>query len=144
VALPHRLVMVVPVARVAAVGSWWAANVHPENDWSAQPELNAAGDGSPATHRWASTALSDADLKAVLAKVCQIASVTPPTNAQWNGWTRQQKVAWLQSVRDALFAACGIWLDLCQQDGGAAWNDPAAALTRCGLAPAVSTVTGGV
>ncbi len=128
----HRLVVVVPAARVPAFGTWWQANIDPTDNCSTWPELNATGADVVGTHRWCSVALQDAQLKAVLARACSIASITPATAGQWNGWTRAQKKVWLDGVRDALFTASGIWLDLCPQDGGA-WTDPEAALTRVGV-----------
>ncbi len=130
-AYQHRLIIVCPVARFAALVAWYAANIDPTDAGATWPELNAAGDDAPANYRWCSTALTDAQLKAVLLRVCTIASQTPPTNNQWNAWTRAQKQSWLAGVRDAMFTASGIWLDLCQQD--AEWTDPEAALTRCAI-----------
>lgn len=134
----HRLIVVVPLAPAAqftALRTWWAANVVEAGDGPDDPAnwpgLNAAGDASPATHRWWSAGLKDAILKAILVKACQLGSVTAPTNVEWNGWTKAQKKTWLVGVRDALYTACGIWLDLCDQE--AKWNDPALALTRTGL-----------
>lgn len=127
---PHRLVIIVPEARVPTFGTWYASNIDPLDNCTEWMRLNAAGDDAAPTHRWASTALTDAQMRLILLRVCQIASRTPPTAGQWSSWTRPQKVAWLDGTRDAMYAACGIWLDICDQ--GAAWRAPEAALTRTG------------
>lgn len=126
---PHRLVIVCPAARLAAFGTWWSANIDPADNCSMWPPLNASGsDADVVTHRWCSTMLTNAQWRAVVVRVCQIANVTPPTAGQWNGWTRAQKRAWLTSTRDDLLSASGIWLDHSNGDG--AWTDPEATLTR--------------
>lgn len=70
----HRLLVVCPVARFAALMTWYANNIDPNDDGTNWPSLNAAGDDSPATHRWCSTALTDPQCKAVLARACAIGS----------------------------------------------------------------------
>ena len=128
----HRLIVVCPVARLAALGSWWQANIDPADDATGWPALNPSGsDADAVTHRWCSTALTNAQWRAVIVRVCQIAGVTPPTVATWNGWTRAQQRQWLAGVRDQMFAGTGIWLD--HSDGDGEWADPEAALTRCGI-----------
>jgi hypothetical protein len=128
----HRLVIVCPLARIAALGTWYAANVDAADDCSTWPSLNASGLlTDPETHRWASTALTEPLLRAIIVKACQLASVTPPTAATWNGWTRAQKQTWLASTRNSLFTATGIWLDL--SDGEGTWTDPDSILGTLGL-----------
>jgi hypothetical protein len=129
----HRLIVTCPVAALAALGAWWQANLDPVDDLSTWPSLNPSGDpAQPETHRWISTALTVPQWRAVVVKVCQLASVTPPTVAVWNGWTAAQQKAWLVSTRDQLFAATGVWLDLSENDGPV-WNDPEAVLATLGL-----------
>ena len=125
-----RLVVIVPVGSVAAVGTWWQANIDANDDLTTWPTLSATG-SNPATHRWCSVALTDAQLRAVLVKVCQLANVTPPSVGTWNGWTRAQKRAWLASTRDSLYANTGIWLDVSDNDGD--WDDSQAERTGKGL-----------
>lgn len=118
----HRLILVVPVAKVAAVVSWMQANVGATSvPADLGPGLNASGlAADPVTHRWCSGAWQDNEAKAILAKLCQLAGVTPPTNAQWNVWNRAQKISWLSSVRAGLLSGYGIYVGLCPQDG--AWD----------------------
>lgn len=127
-----RLVVVCPAARLAALGAWWSANVDGADDLTTWPSLNASGDPAQAeTHRWCSVALTDALLRGVIVRVCQLAAVTPPTAGTWNGWTRAQKKSWLTATRSQLFTNTGIWLDLSDNDG--AWTDPGAVLAALSL-----------
>lgn len=128
----HRLIVLCPVARVAAMLTWWAANIGPEETGKGFQPLNPTGsDADPATHYWCATALTGPQWRAVVVRVCAIAGQTPPTVATWNGWTRLQQREWLAGVRDQMYTATGIWLDHSDNDGG--WNDPEAALTRAAL-----------
>jgi hypothetical protein len=129
----HRLILIVPTAKVAAVVTWFQANVG-ANAVDAQlgPGLNASGlAADPVTYRWCCGSYTDAECKAILAKLCQLAAVTPPTNVQWNGWTGAQKRSWLLSVQAAILSGYGAYVTLADNTG--AWDDPAAALTALGL-----------
>lgn len=132
-AFPHRIALVVPAAKVAAVVSWFQAQIGP-NAVPADlgPGLNASGDpADPVSYRWCSGAWTDSEAKAILAKLCQLAGVTPPTNAQWSGWTRQQKIDWLHSAQASLWSGYGVWVMLSMNDG--VWDDHEAALAGRGL-----------
>ena len=118
-----RLVVIVPVGKMAAFAAWYQANIDPDDYCSRWAGLNLTGDASAATHQWASMALKDAELKAILLKAAQIGGVTPPTNAQWTSWDLAAKAAWVNSVRAALFTTAGIYLDLCDNAGGV-FTDP--------------------
>jgi hypothetical protein len=129
----HRLILIVPAAKVATVVTWFQANIG-ANSVPADlgPGLNASGlQADPVTYRWCCGSFTDAECKAVLAKLCQLASVTPPTNAQWNGWTGVQKRSWLGSVRAAILSGYGVYVTLA--DNSDVWDDPAAALAALGL-----------
>jgi hypothetical protein len=133
----HRILLIVPAAKVAAVVAWFQANIGAGAVPAALgPGLSATGT-APATFAWMSGSYTDAECKAILAKLCQLAAVTPPTNLQWNGWAQSEKVAWLASVRAAILAGYGAWVTLC--DNAGAWDDPAAALAATGL----QVITGG-
>lgn len=135
-----RLVVICPAAKLAAVGAWWKANLDVNDDASTWPLLNPSGDpAQAATHSWCSVALKDSQARALLAKVCQLATVTPPTLGTWNGWTFAQKAAWLAGVRQQLFTNTGVWLDLCDNTGD--WNDPTAALAQVAVKVRQAQVT---
>jgi hypothetical protein len=132
-AFPHRILLVVPVAKVAAVVAWFQANVG-ANSVPADlgPGLNASGlAADPVTFRWCCGAWVDADARAILAKLCQLAAVTPPTLATWTGWNGAQKRSWLLSVQSAILSGYGAFVTLA--DNGGAWDDPQAALAALGL-----------
>lgn len=127
----HRLILIVPDgAKLTVVVNWFqsqigANSVAAASDW---PGLNASGLASdPVTYRWCCGSFTDAECKAILAKLCQLASVTPPTNATWNGWTGQQKRDWLVSVRDTIWTNYSVWVQLASNTD--VWDDPAAALS---------------
>jgi hypothetical protein len=128
----HRILLIVPLNRVAAVVSWLVANVDPTCPANLGPGLCAAGDATKTvTHRWQSAAWSDPDARQLLGRLCQLASITPPTLQTWNGWTGAQKRSWLASVRNAIRTNYGVYIQL--SDGPGAWDDPTAALAALGL-----------
>jgi hypothetical protein len=130
----HRILLIVPIAKVPAVVSWLQANVDPTCPNNLGPALNATGLASdPASHAWQSAAWTDAQCKALMAKLCQLAGVTPPTALQWGGWTGAQKRSWLAGVRAALRTGFGVYVQL--SDGPGQWDDPADALAAMGLKP---------
>lgn len=134
-----RILAVVPVNRVAALSAWLAANIDPAADPNVGPALNATGLASdPVTHRVMCGSYTDPEAKAILLRICQLAAVTPPTNPEWNGWTRAQKRAWLVSVRNALAAGWGVWLTL--MDNENTWDDVDGILASLNLKPIVGSV----
>lgn len=114
----ERITIILPVARVASFGAWWTANIDPSDDCSAWPALNAAGDNSPATHRWCCTALTLPQVRKLMVRLCQASGITQP--AQWDSWTRAQKRQWLLSNRAAIRAAIGVWIG--SADNDQAWE----------------------
>jgi hypothetical protein len=105
-----RLVIVVPVEQVASVVTWMTnnlgANVVPPG---LGPSLNGSGQAlDPETHRWCCLALTDAQGRLVLARLCAIAGVATPTPAQWNGWVPSERRQWWNQVRAAVYANSGI------------------------------------
>jgi hypothetical protein len=132
-AFQHRIVLIVPAAKVAAVVSWFQANIGPASvPADLGPALNASGSAAdPVTHRWSSGAWSDDDGRRILFRLCQLAGVATPTLAQWQGWTRAEKRAWLLSVRDAILAGYGVYVQLSPGDGN--WDRAGDALAVLGL-----------
>jgi hypothetical protein len=128
----HRLIIICPVgAKLTGVVSWFHTNIGaasvPSN---LGPSLFPTAGGAT-THSWCCGAFTDAECKAILLRICQLASVTPPTNPQWNGWTGNQKLAWLAGVRADLLAGFGIYVTLARNEG--VWDNPDAALAAMGL-----------
>lgn len=128
----HRIILVVPAAKAAAVVAWLQANVDPAHDANLGPGLSPGGN-PPATHRWMCGSYVDSDCRQILQKLCQLASVTPPTLATWNGWTQAQKIAWLAGVRAGILSGYGAYVGLA--DNTHTWDDPQAVLAALGLQP---------
>ncbi len=127
----HRILLIVPVAKVAAVVTWFQVNVGANAvDTGLGPGLSATG-AAPATHNWMSGSFIDNDCKAILAKLCQLASVTPPTGPTWNGWTQVEKIAWLLTVQAAILSGYGAFVTLSDNTG--IWSDSSTALSTMGL-----------
>src|SRR5687768_8989865 len=89
----HRLVLVCPAARIAALNTWLRSNLDPTGaDWlrlSLQPIA-----GGAASHGWFSTGLTNAELKKVIGRLCALASIAfPPLG--WDDMTRNQKKTWI-------------------------------------------------
>ena len=127
----HRLHIICPLARVAAVNSWLKANLDPEGEDWLTPNLSATGD-PPYTHAECSAALTNAEIKLLLGEIARIASRSLP--ADWDTRTRAQKKAWLATARDTLNTGSGIYLNLSDNDG--AWDDAAVARATKGVQPA--------
>ena len=129
----HRVLAIVPENRVAAVGAWWAANLDANDNLSTWPRLTASSGAASAaaTHRWGCTALTDAQAKALLVRLCQLAGQAAPSNATWKGWTGAQKRTWLAGVRASILSGYGLYIRLA--DNVAAWDDAEALLQAAGL-----------
>lgn len=128
----HRVIIVAPVARVAAVVAYLQANVDATTDPNLGPPLNATGlAADPVTHRWSNGAYLDWQCRLLLSRLCQLAGTAAPTLGQWNGWTGAQKRSWLASVRAGVLSGYGVGVFLAQNDGP--WDDPQAVLTALGL-----------
>lgn len=133
----HRLVLLVPVNRVAAVVGWLQANVGVNSVPSdLGPGLSPTG-ADPATYRWCCASFTDLECREILKRLCQLASVTPLTNAQWNGSTGSQKRTWLASVRNAVWTGYGVWITLADNPGQ--WDNAQAVLAGRGLKTIAST-----
>ena len=128
----HRLLIITPAARRPAFNSFWAANVDTDGDGGRTftVPLNATGDPStPASHFWACTSLTTAQLTSVVKRLAQLASLTPPPD--WETFTRNQKRDWLRSQIASIRTATGVRLIV--DDNDSIWNDYDAELTRAGL-----------
>lgn len=128
----HRILLIVPVAKVAAVVAWLQANVDPTCPANLGPGLNASGlAADPVTYRWQCACWNDLQCRQILTKICQLATTTPPTINTWNSWTGPQKRTWLLSVRAAILTGYGALVNLAANDGN--WDDFKAILAAAGL-----------
>lgn len=115
-----------------AVGNWYASVIDPSDNGSSWPTLNATGLMSdPETARWSNGAFTEPQARQIIVRVCNLAGVTPPTLAVWNGWNKAQKYAWLSTTRQQLYQQSGIWLDLA--DNQEKWDSPQVVLDQLNL-----------
>jgi hypothetical protein len=132
----HRVLMLIPAARQAAIQSWWTTNVDP-NDNGQTWNVGLSADGqAPASFYWASAALTDADLIALVRRLALLAGITVPTAGSLA--TKQAKLDWLTANMPTITANTGIRLRRADQDGswGSVEDELAAAgLQRVGGAP---------
>jgi len=127
-----RVILVVPVARIPAVVNWIRANVDDSCVDDLGPALNATGDaGDPTTHRWQNAAWTAAECRQLLFRMCNIANLTPPTAATWNGWNKRQKIDWFATVRDSVYSAVGVYVAMFDNEG--IWRKPSDVLETVGL-----------
>jgi hypothetical protein len=128
-----RLIVVSPVAggKFAGIATWLNANLA-ANTVPADlgPGLSASG-AAPATYAWCNIALTAADAKAALSRLCTLATVTTPTAGQWDNASPAQRRTWWASVRNTVWTNYGVWCQLADNDG--TWDDPVAVLTLRGL-----------
>lgn len=133
----HRLLIVVPLNRIAAVAGWIQANVDSTCPNNIGPALCSVNDPAQSiTHRWQSAAWTDQQCRQILFRLCDLAGVAKPTLAQWNGWNGAQKRTWLVSIRNSILSGYGIYIQLSRGDGD--WDNSQNALDSLGL----TTVTG--
>lgn len=129
---PHRLLCIVPAARVAAFNTWIRNNLDPSgSDWLT---LNLSASGSaPFTHAWFSVQLTDVEFIKVVRRLCAQASISVPADA--DSYTPQQKKTWLVNKRQDIQTAIGIYI---RANVAENWDSPDAALTTLGLKRQVS------
>ncbi len=130
----HRLFILSPASRQAVVNAWFPANLAPSGGNWLTAGLNATGlRADPVTHHWCTAGLTDAQAKALLVKIRQLALVPLPTTAQWDSATQATKMAWLVGIRAAVVAGFGVFLNL--SDNAGAWDDFKGLATAQGLVP---------
>jgi hypothetical protein len=112
----HRVLIVIPVARRAAMITWWSANLDAgqgANAWNVG--LNASGNPADAiTHYWVSVALVPVDLGRLIARLCNLAGLPLP---DWQNLTRAEQLAWLTTNLPVIRIATGIAVVRDDNDG---------------------------
>lgn len=111
-----KILLAIPIARVAALRTWVANNIDVANgqSWFAL-KLSASGT-APATYNAACFHATQAELlKWIQLFLSQTTGVSDPSS-QWSSWTRAQKMAWLDSLRDALQSQLSVYFR-------PVWND---------------------
>ena len=125
-----RCLIVCPAANRAAFNTWILNNLDPTGgDWFVA-SLSAAGNvGDTPTHYWCNAALTAAEFKKLMQRLCTLASITAP--ADWDTMTRQEKKRWLLGQRAAIRTATGIRVLPMDNDG--VWDSPQDELAAAGL-----------
>lgn len=116
----HRLGILIPVSLVAGVASWWADEVTAGrlefDDPTQWIGLNATGlQADGVTYRGSCGSYTNSEIKRILIRVGQLAGISLP--ADWDTKTLGQKIDWVMSQRDSVFAATNIWLAPCDNLG---------------------------
>lgn len=127
-----RIIIISPTgAKATGIAAWLNANIGANTvPANLGPGLSASGN-SPVTHRWCNNAYSDTEAKAILSELCDRAAIAKPTNNQWNGWTKQQKVQWLKTVQAAIRTNYDVWITLAGNEN--TWDEPDEQLAALGL-----------
>lgn len=125
----HRLALICPVARQAAFNAW----VHSSGlDSSGGPWLTVGlspTGNTPATHFVCNAALTNQELRLVMVRLCQLASIAQP--ASWDTMSRQQRKQWLLDQRTPIRTATGIGILPFDNDGQ--WDSVEDVLVALGL-----------
>ncbi len=127
-----RLLIGIRAADKAGYETWWKANVDTApGGGTFSVGLSATG-AAPATHYVACMALTAAQLRLIVIRLCTLAGVSFPGN--WNLLTRAQKRDWLRSQIPALKSAANIKALVCDDNDGA-WDDYSARILGAGVKP---------
>lgn len=113
----RRILFIVGNSRKATFNAWWAANIDTEGagDQTFTVPLSATG-LAPATHWAACGAFTEPQFKKIMARLCNLSSITPPAN--WDGMTRNEKRDWLRGQIPAIRAAIGVSILIGENDNG--------------------------
>ncbi len=127
----HRLILVVPEAKVAAIVAWFQANIGVNSvPANLGPGLSPSG-AAPATYHWCCGSWTEPECREILKRFAQLAGVTLLTNTQWTASTGAQKRTWLASVRNSIWLTYGVWIMMA--DNQSQWDDVTAVLAARGL-----------
>lgn len=124
----HRLLLLIPAARRAAVRNWWTANLDAADGGATWAVALSASGSLPATAYWCSAALTGPQLRLLILQLVQSAGLAVPDTT---GWGRADYVTWVATNAAAVQAATGIRVRRSDNDGG--WDAPEALLAAAGL-----------
>lgn len=103
----HRILLIAPAARCAALNTWVRNNRDPTGSGWFVPSLSATG-AAPATYAVACWSDTDAGLRTWGLRLAAMAGISLP--ADWDERTRQQKKQWITSQRGTIWDAIGVWV----------------------------------
>lgn len=125
----HRLLILIPAARQAAINTFWANQIDTDGAGDQTFTIGLSPTGTPpVTHYWASCALRPIDLARIVTRLCTLAGIADPN---LGGLTRQQILTWLQNNLPTIRTNTGI--AAVRDDNDAAWSDPDTLLQQIGL-----------
>jgi hypothetical protein len=126
----HRVIILIPVARRAAMVTWWNANMDAgegSNTWTVG--LNASGNpANPITHYWVSAAMLPVELARLLNRLCTLAGLIAP---DWANLTRQELLDWLTINLPIIRTTTGI--AVVRDDNDTDWSRAETLLENLGL-----------
>lgn len=131
----HRLLLIIPAANQAAMNNFWAQQIDTDGagHLTFTVGLSASGTGVP-SHYWTSTALTPAQLRKVMVRLCNLAVISQPAN--WDTMTRQEHKQWFGQQKPTIRANIGVRVQLSDNDG--AWDDPHVERVAEGVQPVES------
>lgn len=138
----NRLLIAIPAAQKDTFNLFWANNIDTDGagDKTFTVGLNATGLATDAvTYYVANTALTNAQLRKIIVRLCGLAGVTVP--ADWDTYTRAQKRAWLAANWPTIRTKTGVRAMVLDDNDGA-WSDYAASLTAASLKPIQRPIMG--
>lgn len=111
-----RLLFVIPAASKAGFNTWCRANLNGGigDDWFGGLGLSPSGN-APATHYWASVALTPSEFKTAGIRLCQVSGVAVP--GQWDTWDRGEKKQWFLDNKAGILAGSGVRIFAMDNDG---------------------------
>ena len=121
---PHRLTLVVPTARKAALLTWMRSNLDPNATLNVGG--NATGDEAQSPTHWLwSGSLTNQEFKQLFGRLLIMANLALPLD--WDTMTRSAQRQWLGDQRQAILSATGVLVDYAANDSradtGTGWLD---------------------
>lgn len=99
-AYQHRLTIIIPVDKVAAMVVWFKANIGANSVPDDIGPALTSKNGKTITHRWCCGSFTDDQCKKILKKLAEESGVTPLTDVEWNQKTKSQKMDWVDQNKN--------------------------------------------
>lgn len=110
---PHRLLIVIPVGRIALFRTWWLSKARtgelPHDDPAQWVGVNASGNTKDAiTHRMSCGVYTRDQGTVLLKRMAEMSGQAVPAN--WDKMTDDEKKIWTYATRDAVYTTTGVWI----------------------------------
>jgi hypothetical protein len=116
----HRLLIVIPASRQTAMQNWWGNNIDASDTTGSTWTVGLSATGSaPATHYWACVALTPAQIKLIIQRLCNLSGITIPSGLA--SYTKAQIVQWITDNLVAIRIATGV--RILRDDNDGIWSD---------------------